>query len=303
MWNKYGNLAGIAVLKMISGLPFRILYLLSDVMFVLIYYIFRYRRKVVQTNLEKSFPEKSQRELKKIEYNYYRYLCDLAIEALKTGNMSKDEISARMIIRNPEMVNQFYERGKSVVVMAMHYGNWEWLMNMPLFIKHHHYFVYKPLQNVWFDRYLNGLRSRFGGETISMSIALRKIIEADKQNIPVLTWLAADQTPPWFHPFRTMFLQQETQFFDGPAKIAKRFNQPVLFQHMARTKRGYYETWFEVLAEDPSEFTETEIILAYVKKVEEVIMREPAYYLWSHRRWKHTRHGHAPVIPTPDNIR
>jgi Kdo2-lipid IVA lauroyltransferase/acyltransferase len=136
-----------------------------------------------------------------------------------------------------------------------------------------------------------------------MSIALRKIIEADKQNIPVLTWLAADQTPPWFHPFWTIFLHQETQFFDGPAKIAKRFNQPVLFQHMTRIKRGYYETWFEVLAEDPSEFTETEIILAYVKKVEAVIAQEPACYLWSHRRWKHKRPGHAPVVTDSDNIR
>jgi len=303
MWNKYCSLAGIAVLKIVSGLPFRLLYLVSDAMFVWIYYVFRYRRKVVRANLKNSFPDKSLGELGKIEYNYYRYLSDLIIEALKTGNMSKEEISRRMVIRNPEMVNQFYEQGKSVLILAMHYGNWEWLINMPLFIKHHHYFVYKPLRNEWFDRYLNGLRSRFGGETISMSITLRKIIEADKQNIPVVTWLAADQTPPWFHPFWTIFLNQETQFFDGPAKIAKRFNQPVLFQHVTRIRRGYYETWFEVLAEDPSEFTETEIILAYVKKVEAVIAQEPAYYLWSHRRWKHRRPGHAQVVTALDNIR
>ncbi len=303
MWNKYFNLAGIAVLKMVSGLPFRLLYLLSDVMFVLIYYIFRYRRKVVQTNLKNSFPGKSWGELGKIEYNYYRYLCDLTIEALKSWNMGREEISARMVIRNPEMVNQYYERGKSVLVLAMHYGNWEWMISMPLAIKHRHYFVYKPLQNEWFDRYLNRIRGRFGGETISMSIALRKIIEADKQNIPVLTWLAADQAPPWFHPFWTIFLHQESQFFDGPAKIAKRFNHPVLFQHTTRIKRGYYETWFEVLAEDPSEFTEAEIILAYVKKVEAAIAQEPAWYLWSHRRWKHKRPGHVPVVTASDMIR
>jgi KDO2-lipid IV(A) lauroyltransferase len=110
-----------------------------------------------------------------------------------------------------------------------------------------------------------------------------------------MTWLAADQTPPWFHPFWTIFMNQEAQFFDGPAKLAQRFDQPVIFQHIRRIRRGYYESWFEVMIEQPRKHSQEEIIMAYVRKVEEVINNEPELYLWSHRRWKHVRPAHLPV--------
>jgi Kdo2-lipid IVA lauroyltransferase/acyltransferase len=295
MWNKYKSLAGINFLKLVSILPWWLLYLLSDFLFLLVYHIIRYRRNVVASNLIKSFPDKKPEELRIIGRRFYRHLCDLTLEALKTARMGGDELSSRMKILNPGLVNQYFEAGRSVTVMAVHYGNWEWLLHMPLHLRHHQYFVYKPLQNEWFDRYLNGLRSRFGGETISMSIALRKIIEADRDQIPVMTWLAADQTPPWFHNFWTIFLHQEAQFFDGPAKIARRFNQPVLFQQIRKVRRGFYETWFEVLVEDPGSKSEEEIVLAYVERVERLIREEPAWYIWSHRRWKHSRPSQVPL--------
>lgn len=280
---------GILLLKLFSYIPFPALYAVSDLMYYLIYNLIRYRRQVVAVNLSKSFPEKRSAELNEIERRYYRYLCDLTLEILKTPNMDANELNSRMIIRNPELLNHYFEQGRSVLVTAMHYGNWEWLLHMPLHIGHHQYFVYKPLQNPWFDQHMNAVRCRFGGKTISMNIALRKIIEADKSKKPVMTWLAADQTPPWFHPFWTTFLNQEAQFFDGPAKIARRFDQPIVFQQVRRLKRGYYETWFEVLFENPSEHAEEEIILAYVDRVERIIQDDPVYYLWSHRRWKHLR--------------
>lgn len=296
-WKKYTSLLGISLLKFIAYIPFGTMYIISDLMFIVVYHIIRYRRKVVFGNLLKSFPASNQKELRKIEREYYRYMCDLTLEALKTGTMSKDDLNRRMKIRNPEVVNQFFNEGKSVIVMAMHYGNWEWLLHMPLHIRHHNYFVYKPLHNNSFDNYLNGMRSRFGGETISMSLALRKIMESDKKNIPVMTWLAADQTPPWFHPFWTIFLNQEAQFFDGPAKIAQRFDQPIVFQQVRRVSRGHYETWFDVLIPEPGLVSEEQIILAYVDKVEQVIKNDPSLYLWSHRRWKHKRMDGIPLHP------
>jgi KDO2-lipid IV(A) lauroyltransferase len=124
-----------------------------------------------------------------------------------------------------------------------------------------------------------------------MSLALRKLLESEHNGIPVLTWLAADQTPPWNHPFWTFFLNQKTQFFNGPARLARKFDQPVFFQMVKRIRRGYYETWFELLFENSREVTEETIILAYVQKAEKVILETPEDYLWSHRRWKNKRHA------------
>jgi Kdo2-lipid IVA lauroyltransferase/acyltransferase len=233
--------------------------------------------------------------LHRIERKFYTHLCDLSLEALMTGSMTGEEMQKRMVIRNPELINRFYEAGRSVVVVAMHYGSWEWLLHMPLTIRHHQFFVYKPLHNAGFDDYLNGLRGRFGGETIPMSIALRKLIEADKQKKLGMTWLAADQTPPWFNTFWTIYMNQEAPFFDGPAKIARRFNQPVIFQGVRKTGRGYYETWFEILVEEPMKLTEDEIVFSYVARMEEEIRKEPEWYIWSHRRWKHQRPADVPL--------
>lgn len=297
MLKKFLNLVLIFKLKQLSRLPFPVMYVISDMMFFLVYYVFGYRRNVVATNLKKSFPEKSVAALKSIERKYYTHLCDMALETLKSGRMSKEDLQQRMAIRNPELLNRYFEQGRSVTVMAIHYGNWEWLLHMPLHIRHHQFFVYKPLHNPWFDRYLNDIRARFGGETVSMNLALRRIMEADQRKKPVMTWLAADQTPPWFHTFWTLFLNQDTQFFDGPAKIARRFNQPVFIQYTRKIKRGYYETWFELLTDDPQSSSEEEIILSYVQRTEQMIRHDPAWYIWSHRRWKNTRPEDCPLRP------
>jgi Kdo2-lipid IVA lauroyltransferase/acyltransferase len=291
--------AGIAVLKLVSRLPLPLLYGVAGGMYFIVYNLIRYRRKVVRGNLRNSFPEKTERELIILERKYYRNLCDLVVESVRTPALTPEEISRRMVFRNPGVINAFREQGRSVLVLAMHYGNWEWLLHMPLVIKHHPFFVYKPLQNEVFDKYLNHVRERFGGETISMSLTLRKLLDAEREKKPVLTWLAADQTPPWNHPFWTIFLNQATQFFNGPAKLARRFNQPVFFQHIRRIKRGYYETWFELLTENPAGLSEEEITLAYVKKAEQVIREYPENYLWSHRRWKNSKHAPGNlIIPT-----
>jgi len=295
MLNKYMNLALITIIKLFSMMGFRVLYILSDFLFFWVYRVFGYRRSVVRSNLMRSFPEKTSGELKKIEKHYFRHLCDVMLESLKTGGMDAEEMQKRMLIRNPEMVNRYLDKGTSVVIMAMHYANWEWLLHMPLAIRHRQFFVYKPLHNEMLDDYLNGLRGRFGGETVPMSIALRKVIEADKSGEPVMTWLAADQAPPWFNSFWTIFLNQETQFFEGPARIAQRFNQPILFQLIRKNKRGYYETWFELLTEEPQKMSEEEIILAYVARTEQFIQDTPAYYIWSHKRWKHLRPSDVPL--------
>lgn len=286
--------AGIGGMKLIARLPLALLYGLSDLLYVLVYHVAGYRKKVVRRNLERSFPEMEAAAIDQTMRDYYRYLCDILVESVKAGAMNGRQLSERMVFRNPEVVNRYFKEGKSVIIMALHYGNWEWLLHMPQVIRHHHYFVYKPLKNEIFDRHLNGIRARFGGEMVSMSIVLRKLLEAEKQKRPVLTWLAADQAPPWNHPSWTTFMHQKTIFFNGPAKLAHRFGHPVLFEHIRRISRGRYETWFEVLYEDPRQVSEETIIESYIRKAEAVIREEPCCYLWSHKRWKYPFPGAPP---------
>lgn len=295
MISRFATYIAIFLLKLISFLPLPFLYLLSDLLYVIVYHLVRYRRKVARENLRRAFPEKPDQERRMLEKEFYRWFCDLVVESVKAWSLTDKEISERMKIRNPELVNEFFEKGRSVIVLALHYGNWEWLSHMPLYVRHRHYFVYKPLSNKTFDRQLNGIREKFGGMTIPMAITLRKLLESERDGMPVLTWLAADQAPPWNHPFWTTFLHRETMFFNGPAKLARRFNHPVLIQHIRRVKRGRYETEFEVLTANPREMSEEEITVAYVKKAEKKISENPVCYLWTHRRWKYVRPAGIPL--------
>jgi len=280
---------GIFVLNLVAKFPFRALYLLSDMFFLLVYHVVRYRKKVVMENLQNSFPEKTKKELKTIARKFYRHFADLTLETIKLANIGETEFKKRMIVKNPELINRYFEQKKSVVVLTMHYSNWEWGSAFPLFLRHKILGVYKPLHNLRFDRYMNQNRARFGAEMVSNSLILRRVIKAYNEQQPVFIWLAGDQTPPWFHKFWLMFLNQETMFYPGPAILSQRFNCPVIFQKTVKKKRGFYETTFEVLFENPAQFGATEIMKAYIQKMEETIGEEPAYYLWSHKRWKNKR--------------
>ncbi len=289
MFQRYFTFFMLGILRLASYLPLGVLHLFSNGMAILLFYVIRYRRGVVESNLQRSFPDKTSAQRRRIARRYYAHLGDLLVESLRSERMSEGEYAKRVEVLNPEFVNQYHSRGQSVVVLAMHYANWEWMLSLPLALNPTVLFVYKPLSNSVFDRHFSKVRNRFGGKVVSMSIALRKIIEAQAANEPVLTWLAADQAPPWFHKLWIRFLNQDTQFFDGPSKIAQRFNQPVLIQYVRRVKRGYYQTWFETLVEDPLGMDQAEILKLYANRMEAHIRLAPEFYLWSHRRWKHQR--------------
>lgn len=286
---------GIFFLKLVAKFHFRILYILSDLFFLLVYYIMRYRKKVVMKNLKNSFPEKTEKQLKAIARKFYHHFADLTLETIKLAGINEKEFKKRMTVKNPELFDQYFEQKKSVVVLTMHYNNWEWGSAFPLFLKHKILGVYRPLHNPQFDTYMNRNRARFGAELVPNSVILRRVIKAHNEQQPVFIWLAGDQTPPFYHKFWLMFLNQETMFYPGPAAISRRFNYPVIFQKTVKPKRGYYETTFEVLFENPEQFSETEIMKAYIQKLEETISEEPAYYLWSHRRWKNKRPADVPM--------
>lgn len=286
---------GIISLKLVARFPFWLIYGLSNLFYLVVYYFIGYRKKVVAQNLRNSFPEKSDAELKKITKQFYRHFCDLTLEVIKLGNIKEKDFRERMNVKNPQLINRYYEQGKSVVVLTMHHNNWEWGSVFPLFLKHTIFGVYKPLHNLQFDKYINSNRARFGAEMVPNSTVLRRVIKADKKNEQVFIWLAGDQTPPFQNKFWMMFLNQETTFYPGPAAISRRFNYPVIFQNTVKTKRGFYEITFEVLFENSKDYSETDIMSAYIEKMEETINKQPAYYLWSHKRWKHKRPADVPL--------
>lgn len=286
---------GIFFLKLIARLPFWIIYLLSDIFYILVYYVIGYRKKVVIKNLSNSFPEKDKREIKILSKKYFRHFSDLTLETVKMHGMTKEDYIERVKIVNTKDINRFFESGKNIVVLAMHYNNWEWSTCFPLFLKHTLLGVYRPLQNSKFDMFITQNRKKMGAELIQNAQVLRRIILAERKKEPILTWLAGDQTPPESHKSWFWFLNQETMFYLGPASIPKRFNQAIFFQRIVKTDRGKYETTFELLFESPKEINETAIIKAYIKRMEEIITENPQFYLWSHKRWKHKRPADIPL--------
>jgi KDO2-lipid IV(A) lauroyltransferase len=255
-------------------------------MYILLYYLIGYRKKVIQDNLAGSFPDLNEKELKKLVKKSYRNLTDILIEGIKVFIMSKGQIRKRHRMINPELLDRFYKKGKSVIIVTGHYGNWEWgSLSSSLFIKHHVIGFYKPLTNPHVDRFLKWSRSRTGSELASIFKTTQTFKEGI--DIPSAFLMAADQSPSkdrnahWVN-----FLGRETAFLHGPAKHAIQNKLPIVYVNIQRTKRGYYETHLSVLVDDPTQYSPIEITQLFASKLETVIRKKPENWLWSHRRWK-----------------
>ncbi|WP_207425224.1 lysophospholipid acyltransferase family protein [Pedobacter sp. SYSU D00535] len=273
-------------LYLISLLPFPVLYLLADVLYVLLYYIIGYRRKVVKTNLENSFPQKTRAELDLIEKKYFKFLADNILESIKMLSISPKSMSKRFVFVNMDVLKTHFDRGKPVLVTGGHYGNWEWgNLALPLVMKEKLLVVYKPLTDKAFELMMNNMRSRFGAIMVPMRQILRKIIE--QKNELFFVALVGDQTPPREESqYFTTFLNQPTAVFLGIEKIAKLTGHPVLYCRVNKIKRGYYEASFKTLFHDPKDTAEYEITEAHTRELEKAINERPELWLWSHKRWK-----------------
>lgn len=286
---------GIVLLKGIARLPFWFIYFISDVLYVFVYYLIGYRKKVVFRNLKNAFPEKNENEIQVIAKKFFHHFCDLTLETIKMSNLEKRDYEKRITIKNNDLINSYFDKGRSVIVLTMHFSNWEWSSCFPLHIKHRVLGVFKPLHNQQFNIYLNETRAKMGAEMVADSRVLRRIAKAQKKSEMVFIWLAADQTPPATSKFWTIFMNQETPFFSGPEKIAARTNDPVFFHYNRKIKRGHYEINLVPLFDNPQEVESKEILLEYVRRMEALIKENPEYYLWSHRRWKHKRPADIPL--------
>jgi KDO2-lipid IV(A) lauroyltransferase len=277
---------GTFFLYLLSLLPFWILYLVSDLLFIVLYHITGYRRAVVQENLLNSFPEKTDEERKVIETKYYRYMADLMMETIKSVSMPAAEVRRRMICTNPELMYLYFEKGKSIIAAAGHYGNWEMAcLSFGFLTDKKRLIVYKPQSNLVFTDFFNKTRSRFGATMISMKQTLRKMIEY--KNELTFTVLASDQTPTREEAkYFTTFLNQPTAVFLGIEKLTKVVNSVVIFYKIDLIKRGFYTYTFVPLVEQPERTRPFEITEIHVKYLESIIREKPEYWLWSHRRWK-----------------
>ena len=282
---------------LIAITPFSLLYLRSDFYFFVVYHLVGYRRKVVRDNLLKSFPEKSLDEVKQIEKRFYHHLCDLFVETCKLMTVKPEVLAQRVTFMNPELLQDLYERGKSVFTAIPHSGNWEWYGKlMHLASSHHDYGIYKKVKNPYFDAFMIDLRTNFHiekEEVIESNAALKTLARRSDQRNAVL--IVADQSPRGVETdYWTVFLHRDTCWFYGLERMAKFLDYAVVFVEMTRVGRGRYQVTFKTITDDPQSAPEGFVMEQYVRHIERFIQDNPDNWLWSHRRWKRSRQPQQP---------
>ena len=270
--------------------PLRFHYVMSDLIFLLICYVIRYRRKVVYTNLTKSFPEKSKREIRSIARKFYRHLCDSFIETLYFDRISENEIKKRLTLLDQEILEKYLVEGRPVILALGHYNNWEWNCSWPLNSDYKGYVIYKRLTNKSFNLFYYNMRARFGIVPLERADTYRQLIADQNNGKASASAFLMDQTPRKHEiQYWTTFLNQETAVLTGTEKVARKLDAAVLFCHVRKLKRGYNRLEFSVIAEHAKDTAHFEITENATRKIEEMIVGRPELWLWSHKRWKHKR--------------
>ena len=278
----------------ISLLPFRLLYVLADIECFMLYHVIRYRRGVVRRNLVTSFPDKSEQEIVQIEKRFYHWFCDYFFEAVKLLSISDAELRRRFTIINSEEVEQCFKEGQDVAAILGHYCNWEWLscvgMNLPL--ERETGLIYHPLRNKAFDYLFRKLRSHEKhSRVIPKQDILRYVLSRKKEGIRNICGYISDQGPKWknIHLWLPFLNHEHTPVFTGGERIMRKMNNAVFYVEMSRPKRGYYTATYKLITRTPNALEPDGITRRFFQMLEQTIRREPAYYLWSHNRWKRTK--------------
>ena len=278
----------------LSLLPFRILYGMADIGYVLLYYIIRYRRGVVRKNLVTAFPEKSIDDIKTIERKFYHWFCDYFLEAIKLLSISEKELRRRFTIINSEEVEQCFQEGQDVAAILGHYCNWEWLscvgMNLPP--ERETGLIYHPLRNKTFDYLFRKLRSHEqNSHVIPKKDILRYVVTKKREGVRNICGYISDQGPKWtnIHLWLPFLNHEYTPVFTGGERIMRKMNNAVFYVEMSRPKRGYYTATYKLITREPNTLPADDITRHFFRLLEETIRQEPAFYLWSHNRWKRTK--------------
>lgn len=277
---------------LLSLLPLRIHYMLSDLLYLIIYRLIHYRVAVVRKNIQESFPEKDADEQLAIERGFYHWFCDYLAESVKLLTMSRSQMRRRMVFKGTDVVDEVVRNGQSCAVYLGHYCNWEWITSLPLWVTPEAQCgqIYHVLENQEFDKLFLKLRQRWGAVCIPMAETLRRLIQYRQANQPVVIGYIGDQVPFWnnIHHW-CQFLNHDTPVLTGTERLARQTGQAAFYLDVRCLRRGYYEAEFKLITREPKRLAEFELTDIYFRMLEESIRRDPACYLWSHNRWKRTR--------------
>lgn len=270
----------------ISRLPLWLIYLIADVFYFVLRTVFPYRKKVITQNLQRSFPNKNPKEIDILLHKFYRHLADLLAEGIKNMSISQKELSKRLVVENPDILDQLYKKGKSVILVAGHYNNWEWMItSQNQLFPHQAIGIGKPLSNGFWDKKLNQLRGRYG-MIIAHAKNFKEILDTQKTH-PVSVLVLTDQSPADSRKSYWMsFLHQPTPVLFGAEMMAFTYDFPVVYYTMKKVKRGYYRVTLQTITEYPKTTSWGEITEAHTRLLENDILNAPEYWLWSHKRWK-----------------
>ena len=271
-----------------SRIPMRILYIKSDVLFILIYHVFGYRKKVIFQNIRYAFPEKSEEEIKKIAKKFYKHFTDMFMETLKSFSISEKEVRKRYIYKNPELVNKYAKEGKNIALVGAHLANWEWSFSLPLVLDIEVFGAYNKLRNETFEKTLRENREKFGVKGVRTSDFVGLMNHNHKNKVQGAYILLSDQSPMIEKTFHwSTFFGVNVPVHTGAEMIAKNYDLVMINYAAKKIKRGYYEVEFSVIAENPKEFKNYELTEKFLKITEENVKKQPGFYLWSHNRFKH----------------
>ncbi len=281
------------MMKLLARLPFCILYRLSDLTFLLLYFVVRYRRKVVDRNLRESFPDKTRRELASIRRRFYLNFTDYIFETIKLLHISDSAMRSRMTFSGVEIADSYLKQGRPVVAYFSHCGNWEWAPSVTLWStltpgKDAEFCqIYRPLRNKRMDAPMLRLRSRFGSVSLAKNMAFLDLMRYRKRGIPTITGFMSDQKPSHGNQVHVLrFLNHPTAVITGTETVARRLNAAVVYWDMEKTGRGHYHITMKLITDEPAKLPPFAVTDRYISLLQQTIVRNPSIWLWTHKRWK-----------------
>lgn len=274
-------------LWLISILPYRFFYLFSDFAFFLVYHVIGYRKKIVLENLELVFPEKDKVELLRIRKDFFKHMCDMFLEMIKTMNLSKAEVKKRYQVKNMEVIQEI-EKTNSIIIVCSHYANWEWNVSMNNYVQSKGYAVYQKIGNKYFDKWIRRNRGRWNTTLITQQQTVKTILKGKINGVTEIFGMVSDQSPQAHRAqYWTEFMGIKVPIFNGPELIARKTDLAVVFLKVSKLKRGYYHAEFTPITTSGSATDKNEITDTFLRLTEQQIREKPEHYLWTHKRWKH----------------
>lgn len=271
---------------MLSKLPFRMLYMISDFVYFFIYKLLKFRVKVVRKNLDIAFPFKTETEKLAIEKKFYRHFCDIFLEMVKSYGMTEKQMKERMTYTNLEVIKDSEIKNRSIILMCGHYASYEWLLSLAYNLEHKPYALYSPLSNKYFDRFIQKVRMKHKSYLLSRYKASVEMKKHKDDGLVCCYGFAADQAPNSAKSYRRPFLGLRVPVFTGAERMGKQLDAVMCFANIQKIKRGYYQTTFEILSENPSEVSDYQITDMFFERLNRQIYDQPEYYLWTHNRFK-----------------